>query len=165
MNDILDFKNPVRGWHFTADPHKFAHGGRTIPEDNRWLVVPKPVSICNYGLHFSKRPIDSLQYAPGQFVFLVEAAGVSESDNKCVARARRIVSRADATSVLRTFARSCASDVLHLWEAPQVVRNYLATGDETIRAAAGAAAWAAAWDAAWDAKNIKLEKMLMEIVK
>ena len=80
---------------------------------------------------------------------------------------------------MRKFARECASDALHLWVAPQVVRDYLSTGDELLRAAArdaardaaraaaGAAArdaawaaawaaardaaWAAAWTAAWDA--------------
>ena len=60
---------------------------------------------------------------------------------------------------VRLFARECASDVLHLWDAPQVVKDYLATGDESIRAAARdaagavarAAAWSAAGSAAWSA--------------
>ena len=72
---------------------------------------------------------------------------------------------------MRKFARECASDALHLWVAPQVVRDYLSTGDELLRAAArdaaraaagsaaraaaGAAsrdaAWGAAWAAAWAA--------------
>src|SRR5690606_5250340 len=60
---------------------------------------------------------------------------------------------------LRSFACACARDVLHLWDAPDVVRRYLDTGDETLRAAANAAAWAdegavarnAAWEAARDA--------------
>ena len=54
-------------------------------------------------------------------------------------------------SWMRKFARECASDVLHLWDAPQVVRDYLATGEESQRAAAEAAAEAAAWTAARDA--------------
>jgi len=38
-------------------------------------------------------------------------------------------------------------DVIHLWDAPAVVREYLETGDESKRDAA----WAAARDAAWGA--------------
>ena len=52
---------------------------------------------------------------------------------------------------VRLFARECASDVLHLWDAPQVVKDYLATGDESIRTAAWTAAWTAAGAAAGDA--------------
>ena len=62
-------------------------------------------------------------------------------------------------SICRTWARWCALQVIDLWDAPEIVRCYLETGDETIRDAAWDAAWAAAWDAAgaaarnaaWDA--------------
>ena len=39
-------------------------------------------------------------------------------------------------------------EVVDLWDAPDAVRQYLETGDETLRAAARAAAWAAAARAA-----------------
>ena len=43
-------------------------------------------------------------------------------------------------AVLRAFARRCALDVLHLWpDAPAIVREYLETGDESIRSAAESA--------------------------
>ena len=59
--------------------------------------------------------------------------------------------------------------MIHLWDAPPVVREYLETGDETKRAAAwaaaGAAAWdaagAAAWEAAWDAAGRWQTKRLL----
>jgi hypothetical protein len=84
--------------------------------------------------------------------------------DKVVASRRKIVRTIDATNVLRAFARRVALDVLPLWpEVPKIVKRYLETGDESIRAAARDAAWdaardaarAAAWDAArdeaWDA--------------
>ena len=56
---------------------------------------------------------------------------------------------------LREFARWCALQVIDLWDAPDVVRRYLETGDETLRDASQSAALSAAWDAAlsaaWDA--------------
>jgi hypothetical protein len=76
--------------------------------------------------------------------------------DKVVASRRKIVRTIDATNVLRAFARRVALDVLPLWpEVPKIVKRYLETGDESIRAAARDAArdaaWAAAWAAAWDA--------------
>ncbi len=38
----------------------------------------------------------------------------------------------------------CASSVVHLWDAPEVARQYLATGEESLREAATAARSAAA---------------------
>jgi hypothetical protein len=89
---------------------------------------------------------------------------------------------------MRCFARLAAQDVLHLWDAPEIVKQYLETGDENIRAAAraaadaaaraaadvaawaaaraaadaaawAAAAWAAAWAAAKDAQTERFIKM------
>ena len=50
-----------------------------------------------------------------------------------------------------TLTRRYALAVIHLWDAPDVVRRYLETGDESIRDAARAAARDAAWAAAWAA--------------
>ena len=52
---------------------------------------------------------------------------------------------------IRRFACQCALDVIHLWDAPPIVKKYLKTGNEKLRAAAMDAAWAAAGDAAWAA--------------
>ena len=53
----------------------------------------------------------------------------------------------------REFARWCALQVIDKWDAPDIVREYLKTGNEKLRldarAAANAAANAAAYDAAW----------------
>ena len=48
--------------------------------------------------------------------------------------------------IMRLFARLCALDVIHLWDAPSLVRQYLETGDESLRKKAVAASKAAAWD-------------------
>lgn len=156
--------------------------GRPVPPDGEWLVHDGPVKLCVSGLHASRRPWDALQFAPGATLCLVDLDEiVEEAGNKLVARRRRIVRRVDLTADLRAFALQCARDVLHLWDAPDVVRRYLESGDETLRTAAWAAArnaslademayartaaWcaarnavkaaalAAAWDAAWIAAD------------
>jgi hypothetical protein len=139
----------VKGYHFCGDTLR---DGRPIPPDGEWLVHNGTVTICESGLHASAHPFDALRYAPGPILCLVECEDIVETqDDKFVCRRRMIVARFDATELLRAFARKCALDVIHLWDAPAIVRQYLETGDESIRDAAWDAAWDAPWDAPWDA--------------
>ena len=167
----------IRAYHFVGD---MLRDGRPVPPVGEWLVHDGPMVMCESGLHASRHPFDALTYASGPVLCLVDCDEIeAEENDKLVCRRRRIVARFDATTMLRTFARRCALDVIHLWKAPQVVRDYLTTGDESLRAAALAAedearaaedearaaedeAWAAgadtrnaargaAWDAAWGA--------------
>jgi hypothetical protein len=149
----------MRAWHFVRDDG-LLRDGRPLPADGIVLRHTGPLALCESGLHASVDPFDALPYAPGALVCRVECGGeVVHGGDKLVCRERTILWRADATDVLRRFARLCALDVAHLWDAPGVVVRYLRTGDESLRAAARAAAWdaardaarAAAWDAAWAA--------------
>jgi hypothetical protein len=157
----------VLAWHFAPDSRHLAH----VEETPKTLIVPgkvfrvkPPAVICKGGLHASVRAIDALQYAPGAFVSLVECSRIGDPldhIDKLVCGTRRHIACADATATLRDFARQCALDVLHLWEAPDIVVRYLTTGDESLRATARGVAWDAA---AWDAQNTRLEKMLHELL-
>ena len=143
----------IRAWHFIGDTLR---DGRPVPQDGVWLEHDGPLVICQSGLHASLDPFDALQYAPGPILCLVECDGdIHHQRDKLVCRRRRIVARRDATEGLRYFARMQALSVAHLWEPPDVVLDYLMTGDEVnrdaARAAALSAAWAAARDAAWSA--------------
>ena len=143
----------VTAYHFVG---KTLRDGRPVPPDGEWLVHDGPLRMCQSGLHASIHPFDALTYAPGVTICKVALAGeIIYGEDKAVASQRMIIARFDATDLLRKFARDCALDVIHLWAAPDVVRKYLETGDEALRAAARAAAWAAAWaadrDAAWAA--------------
>jgi hypothetical protein len=105
----------------------------------------------------SEHPFDALRYAPGPLLHRVELGGDMKSHgdpvDKCAGSRRKILATIDATNLLRTFARRCALDVIHLWDAPQIVREYLETGDETKRAAARDATRDATWDAAQSAAS------------
>jgi hypothetical protein len=140
----------IRAWHFVG---KALRDGRPVPADGEWLVHDGPLVLCGSGLHFSAHPFDALDYAPGETLCLVECDGdVTQVGDKGVCRRRRIVARMDATDLLRYFARMQALSVIHLWAAPpDVVLDYLMTGDGSSRAAASAAASAAARDATWAA--------------
>jgi hypothetical protein len=147
-------------YHFTG---KTLRDGSPIPKIGEWLELPENVKIkaCpsdmdianGYGgLHASGHPFDALRYAPGSTLHLVELDGEliehGSPVDKVAARRRKIVATIDAEPLLREFARKCALSVIHLWDAPEVVKQYLTTGDESLRAAAaGDAAWAASWAA------------------
>jgi hypothetical protein len=150
----------MRAYHFVGATLR---DGRPVPPDGEWLVHDGPLKMCESGLHASIHPFDALNYAPGETLCLVDLDGeiVTEGD-KSVATKRRIVARINAAEMLWTFARLCASGVLHRWDAPQVVKDYLTTGDETLRAAARDAARDAARAAARDAQNDWLECAVRE---
>jgi len=141
-------------YHFTGSTLR---DGSPIPEPGVWLKHDGPVIPCKSGLHASEHPFDALAYAPGNLLHKVRLRGnITPHGNpvdKYCASERRIVATIDAECVMRSFARRVALDaVKRYWlEAPEVVVEYLKTGDETKRAAAWDAARAAAEDAAVDA--------------
>ena len=137
----------IEAWHFVCDDRKLRDG--TPLEIGKRLVHDGPLVLCQSGYHASEKILDALQYAPGSVACRVQCDGdILRDTDKLVCRERTAIWALDATAVLRAFTRRCALDVIHLWDAPQVVRDYLTTGDESLRAAARAAAWAAARDAA-----------------
>lgn len=147
---------PVQAWHFMPADRKLRYGdGREVKPGVKLVVDCEPV-LCQSGLHGSLRAIDALSYAQGNVVSRTEHSGVIAMGNdKLVSTERTHIWMADAEQTLRAFTRWCALDVAHLWDMPQIVRDFLETGDESLRAAARAAAL--------DRYNDKLTTMLCEL--
>jgi hypothetical protein len=144
----------VRAWHWMREDGSLGWGDPRVPRDGEVLRHEGKLELCSRGLHASRSPLDALQWAPGSMICRVECGGtILHGDDKLVCSERTILWRANATDVLQRFSRLCALDVAHLWEMSEVVRRYLRTGDESLRAAARDAARdaarAAAEDAAW----------------
>ena len=133
----------VLAWHFTGATLR---DGRPIPAIGEWLTHEGPAVMCESGLHASRRLLDAALFAPGGTIHRVECADiVREEDDKLLCRRRRILATIPedrANQILRLFARICAYTVIDKWDAPEIVRRYLETGDESLREAARAAAWA-----------------------
>jgi len=176
----------ILGWWF-SERKTLAHGdGRRIRIGGAHTIKGDIVP-CQRGVHFSVRPIDALQYAMGAIVYRVRGSGtIVRCDDQIVCSRREYVAGGvDGTETLRHFARLCALDVVHLWDAPRVVVRYLRTGDPALRDAAMAAAFAAsraaertdasdaagatAGDAARAAaratQNTRLHRMLLEVIR
>jgi hypothetical protein len=146
----------MRAYHFTTDTLK---DGRHIPAVGEWLEHEGDIVPCVSGLHASGHPLDAVKYAPGLLLHLVELEGDLKSHgkpiDKWVGRRRKIIATINAEELLKQFARWCALQVIHLWNVPPVVREYLETGNEDLweeaRAAIEAVVWAPADDATWNA--------------
>ena len=157
-------------YHFVG---KALRDGKPVPAAGEWLEHTGKLKLCHSGLHFSRLPFDALQYAPGETLCLVEIGGTivePTGEDKGVCSRRKIIASMDATELLRYFTRMQALSVIHLSEdypGAEIVEDYLMTGDESLRAAAGAAAgaaaWATAWDAAGDAARTALEPTVREL--
>ena len=163
-------------WHFLRDDRRLNYPPHTWVEVGQKLTIDPPLSLCNWGLHASKRAIEALQYAPGPIASRLELSGeILEGYDKVCATERTVLQMVDATNVLHQFACWCAEQALlrereagwepdpRSWAAVEAKRKWLrgeitdselAAAWEAARAAAGAAASVAArtaaWTAAWD---------------
>ena len=125
-------------WHFTGNTLR---DGSPIPAIGETLVFPRKVKMCISGYHWSLKPHQALRYAPGATLHKVKFGGYVEiDDDRGVSSERTIIASIDATYLLRRFAADQALSVSHLWDMPEVVRDYLTTLDETKREASNAAA-------------------------
>jgi hypothetical protein len=154
----------IKAWHFINNDFRTSEGNLLIERDKIYTATGD-LKLCDNGLHGSKDPLDALGYAPGTIICRTEHWGeVIEGYDKICSRYRKALWLADASEVVKKFSKKCALDVIHLWDAPEVVVKYLKTGDERLRNAARAAArnaaratratraaWAA-WNAAWDTR-------------
>ena len=153
-------------WWFAAGD-TLPHGdGRKIIIGETLKVEP-PIVPCKHGLHASIDPFDALEYAPGPILYKVRLGGeiIAHGGDKHAASERTALACRDATEMLWLFARKMALSVIHLWDAPIVVREYLETGDKTKRAAAREAAGAVAGDAAWAAAWAAAGRPFSEMVE
>lgn len=154
-------------WHFTTTDKRLRfHDNREVVAGETLSVEGEPV-LCSYGLHAYKNILDALSYAPGPYVWWVALSGkVTHGSNKSVAQKRKAVWGYDATNVLKEFSRIVAlAAIQKYWDEkfgkfPEVVLQYLKTGDESLRSAAWSAAWSAAESAAWSANEKLLAKMI-----
>jgi len=136
----------ILAWHFLASDWT-AHGGFKV-EVGKTYKHEGAVKPCQSGLHASVKALDANSFCKGPVVTRVECSGtVVPHEAKLACSERTALWGYDATDELRAFARWAALKVAHLWPKsnpmPEVVRQYLETGDESVRAEARKAAHAA----------------------
>lgn len=133
-------------YHFTGSTLR---DGRPVPAIGETLIHDGPIVWCESGLYASRTAWDALRYALGPMLHRVWCEDIEQEDgDKLVCRRRTIVASIDATHLMRRFAADQALSVAHLWDMPDVVREYLTTLDEDKRPAAWDCAWEAAREAA-----------------
>lgn len=168
----------IKGWWFAEDSRELANGdGRKIKLGITHKVKGEIIP-CKNGLHLSPKILDALIYAPGNIIYMVEGTGTivphgNPIDKYACSERTYISGGIDASKTISKFARLCALDVIHLWDAPEVVVRYLKTGDVDMRDAAVRAAARAATDSTWAAaraaaqrkQNARLTRMIKRIIK
>ena len=141
--------NEQVAWHFTRDTLR---DGSPIPAAGETLIYKGRIELCESGYHWSLKPHQALRYAPGNRLHMVRYGGeVLTGHDKGVSSERTILATTDAEPLLRRFAADQALSVAHLWDMPEVVKEYLTTLDGSKQAAARATAARAADAAAYDA--------------
>ena len=135
-------------WHIAGNTCTLGHGDERLIVVGETLTVAGPIFMCWNGLHACERLIDALAYANGTVIceVILGADAYTEAD-KSVSSSRTCIAMTTpevGERILRNFARWCALDVAHLWDMPEDVRQYLETGDESVRSAAETTAWIAA---------------------
>ena len=142
----------ILAWHWVRDNCTLLDGSPL--EIGQRLVHKGNLKMCKSGYHASLKALDTLHYALGQICCRVEVGGEIILDtDKLVASERTALWAIDATEVLRSFARWCALEVVHLWNAPEVVRKYLETGREELQVATWSTTWSTAWSTEWNASG------------
>ena len=129
----------MKAWHFSSGT--LGYGDNRKVETGQIHKCTGEPKLCNNGMHGSIKALDAISFRKGCIVSRVNiTGGVIRGSDKVVGASREILWVADATDVLRKFARMCALDVVDKWNAPDVVVRFLKTGDESIRIEARRAA-------------------------
>ena len=138
----------IDGYWFAASD-RLPHGDGRLIKIGGTHRLRGEIIICVRGFHCSRHPFDALQYATGPYIYQVRVWGdVQEQEDKLCGRNRTYVAVRDATAMLFAFARKQALTCVDAWDAPEVVRRFLETGDPAIRGEAERAARRAARSAA-----------------
>jgi len=126
--------NTIKAWHFAANNKKLRYSDhRPVRRNVRYFARPKnkELELCKHGMHGSKNILDALKWAPGSIVTWCEFGGrIVHEEDKLTAEWRKPLWVYDATELLQEFAHWCALKVIHLWECPDVVKQYFETGNE-----------------------------------
>ena len=145
----------VLAWWFEPKYGVLGYGDGRTPGVGVTHCADGEIELCHSGLHASIMALDALGYAGSSRLWRVSLSGsILYGPDKLVASQRQYLWTVDINHVAIAFSRWCALSVVGLWNAPQVVLDFLRTGDESKRAAASDAAWDAAWyaaNAAWRA--------------
>ena len=146
----------VKAWHWVKDDWTLRDGQKV--KVGKTYVVYGKLTMCERGLHASKKVLDALKYAPGNICCRVVCWQIEqEEDYKFVCHKRRVEWAYDATNILHEFACQVTEQALkkakvkdkRCWAAIVAKRKWLKGEiNDSELAASGVAAWGVPWAAA-----------------
>lgn len=123
--------NDWNAYHFVGSQ---LWDGSPVPDDGVTLKYNGDLVMGYNGFHACRDINDAFWWNfAGDTICRVYCSGeIIEHQDRLVCSCRTIVARRCATAMLRDYARACALDVIHLWDAPKVVVRFLESGDHAI---------------------------------
>ena len=129
----------MRYFYFSKDDKKLCYDDNRVIKAGITHKVGGEHGLCEHGLHASKNIIDTLRYAPGNHLWIVELSGeVAHCRDKSCATERKYICGANIEKILRKFARECAMVNIESIkrycsdENYNLVVEWLETGDDEI---------------------------------
>ena len=137
----MNVPEPIRAWWFSCIRHRVSpfedrKAALGITHTNKWNPHAYASNMRGPGLLFGSPDIlDAVTYA-GPVVWRVELFGQRKEWIEFITAEHRryIAGGVDVSSTLFAFARSCALDVIDLWDAPAAIRTWLESdGNDSLR--------------------------------
>ncbi len=151
----------MKAWHFLAKDKKLGYGDNRLIRKNHVYKCKGELSLCNNGMHGSRRIVDALRYASGPIICKVDLIKpIKHGDDKCCARGRKVIWMLDGESLLHEFACRVAYKALvkakvtdkRCYEAIKIKKDWLiGKASDSELNAAWSDAWSAAESDAWSA--------------
>ena len=148
IKELTEPQEPIYAWHFlrNSEGKDYLLDGTEAPADNTPLEFSGKPFLCRQGLHASLSPYDAMTFDKGTTLCYVKCEGEiihSKAGGKLVCTKRTILARMDAKELLAYSSRMFALSVVHLWNAPDVVYDWLMTGEEEYKEVVASATYAA----------------------
>lgn len=125
----------INAWWFCNEDHRpWPEYGHVASVGKAYESDPDKLALKVSGFHGSASILNALQHDRGTHVFYSCMGGRILHGKWCMSASEitYLAGGVDISGVLHAFARQCARDVLHLWDAPQVVADYLNSETEEL---------------------------------
>ena len=121
-------------WHCATENMRLGHDdGRKI-QAGQTLQVRRPLKLRNCGLHACENIMNALEFFREPNICRVTLSGnILHDKTLWVASKRTYLWHVDGRKFLPEYIRWCALQVAHLWCAPDIVIQYLKTGNQALQ--------------------------------
>ena len=128
----------IEGWWFGTTKKRLSWGDNRHIKIGRTHKIKGDIIPCKRGLHLSKKMIDAVNLSSGPVVYRVRGSGTiiphgDPNDKYACSERTYLYGGVDCSGIFDKFSRLCALDVAKSWDAPDIVIEYLKTGNKNLK--------------------------------